>query len=269
MPDKMKPYRAAKEETGTDSAEQAFVPTAAEENVLLAMHSRTDGRRGEKVPRDNALLGMLHDGVESCECYPLFKKYASGEIPSLERMFGNMQPLLDELKRSVDAEAARVAQGEPDDILKEEKSIYGLLAGREQQVRGAIQRYVTSVIRFKNLQRISAGGARDVSEQFVEADHARRRAHETLIEALRVYTAQVKLALENGYADSYKHFNFEFWRPGTDARDASTKNSLVFAPEVLGNRDFIRDWAIVADFVNQLQVLGDEEYINSMRDRLS
>lgn len=252
------------------SAESApetdFVPTASEENVLSELHAKTEGHhRGEKLAPDHALLDKLHSDVEKCECFPLFKKYTGGHIPTIERMFRNTQPFLDALAN----EAERVrgeSAGEEDPYFKEVHTLHGLLAGREQQIRGAIQRYVHSVVRFRHLQKINAGGTRDVSKQFEEADRARRRAHNSLLESLTVYAAQARFAKENGY-DELAAFPFAEWEPSMNANEIDEQKAVIFGPDVMRNRDFVRDWAIVADFAEQLEILGDDEYLNSMRDR--
>lgn len=245
----------------------APIPTAAEENVLAELHDKTAahaGRAHQAVAED---LERVHADIEKCQCLPLFRKYVAGEIPTLDRMFANLGLFLADLSKEIESEKILIQQGEPKEYLEELQKVHGLLSGREQQVRGAIQRYVSAVIRFRNLARLSVGGVRDVNKQYVEADHARRRAHDNLIESLSVYAGQVSLAIEQGYPMTFGTFPFVQWTIGSDARDIASNKTVIFSGDVLRHRDFIRDWAIVADFVEQLKLLGDEDFLQSMRDR--
>ena len=246
--------------------EKSSVPTVAEESVLATLHEKAEHHRQEEVPADTQLLEKLHGDVENCECYPLFKQYIAGEVPTLERMFGNLKGPLERAR--ADLEAEKQAVGENDPIVAEATKMLNLIGGREQQVRGAIQRYVHSVIRFNHLKKISAGGVRDITRQFVETDRARRQAHNSLIESLRVYTATAAKANEMGlFAENDTDYPFAKWTIGTDARNIPANKMAIFSESVLQNRDFIRDWAIVADFMEQLVILGDKDFLDSMRDR--
>ncbi len=263
MPDKIKPG------FGLEPAENvegnAPMPTRTEQNVLAILHEKTDGRQPGSPKPDEETLSVLHGDIEGCESYPLLQKYVSGELPTLKKMFDALKPFLSEFYKEIENERIRVSQGSSDAILKTIERIYGLLSGREQQVRAAIQRYVNSVVRFRHLEKLSAGGGRDLTEQFVKADHARRRAHDSLIESFKVHGAQVRALLNEGFGD--ESLPFVQWNSSDDARKFGVGKCVYFSEEVLRNRDFIRDWAIVADFAEQLELLGDDEYLKSMRDR--
>ena len=257
MPEKTPLPRHPDEKTDPAAGDGGFIPTATEENILAVMHERTSNHRGEKSIKDPELIERLHKDVEQCECYPLFQRYVNGELPTIRRMFANLGPILEDLRTDIEKEVARATQTGDESYVTDLQTTYKLLQGREKQIRGSIQRYVGSVIRFRHLARISAGGDRDVTKQFVEADHARRRAHNNLIDSLATYTKQVGALEELGYSGS-KHFPFRYWKSHENARDIPDDKTPIMDGSVLENRDFVRDWAIVADFRDQLEMLGDE-----------
>lgn len=253
MPEKI---RKPSEENPSADTDSAFVPTASEENVLADIHEKASLHRKEGKQSDPELVGRLHKDIEQCECSALFNQYASGEVPTLKAMFANLQSFLDAFAQEVEKE--KPADGESSETHQWMSSTHKLLSGREQTVRSAIQRYVNSVIRFKNLHKLAAGGSRDLNAQFVDADHARRRAHNALIEALSIYTEKIRSLAEEGFnQETMSTFRFKTWDGRTDARTFGSDAVVFFSPEVLRNRDFLRDWAIVADFKEQLEILGD------------
>lgn len=236
---------------------------AAEQDILDLLHKKTEAPHNKQAPDET--MGKLHHDIERCGCYPIFKQYASGEIPTLDRMFQTIKPLVVEMDQEIQNERARVAKGENDFVLNHLEKCRGLLLGRESQIRGGIQRYVNSVIRFNRLRKSSAGGARDLTKQFEEADHARRRAHNDLIASLKTYVDVIENLWEESTGDElFKNFKFVSWKIGEDARESDPvgDRNIVIDKSALKNREFIRDWAIVADFHEQLKELGDEEWLN-------
>ena len=245
---------------GEEMKPPEFVPTAAEEAVLAGLHGEAE-RHGDGSKCNTETLTKLHGEVERCECFPLLGQYAAGQIPTLERMFVPLKPIIEKARIEISAEVAR---GIPENDIKDELKLLALLEGREQQVKESIRRYVSSVIRFHNLKRLSAGGTRDMHKQFEDADHARRRAHNSLIESLSVYLAGANNAADQ---DLLKRDSFTTWHVGTDAREIPQGKVVIFDSDVLKNRDFIRDYAVVADMAEQLRILGDESWPETKRDR--
>jgi hypothetical protein len=234
----------AREMTKTEPEVDATeAPTAAEEEVLEELHTVA----GQDRQPSRETMAKLHQDIERCECYLLFAQYDKGTVPSLDRMFANTQPILSVVRQEI------ALTQNPNDVLALQRSI-DLISGREQAIRSAIGAYVRSVIRFQNLRRLSAGGARDVTRQFVDADHARRRAHNNLLDALTIYAQQVQTLAEEGF-DTDPSFSFVRWTPDMDASAVPADKTVVFDASVMKNRNFIRDWAIVADFAEQLKQL--------------
>lgn len=252
--------RPAPEDLEEDTS---FVPDATEETVLAHMQEAVD-HHGPEGARDPAVLESLHSGVEHCECYPMFKKYVRGEVPSIERLFGGIGAYTNALD-------AIVSAADPADPLAREEAeiasaLSSILKGREAQIRMLVERYVRSVIRFHNLRLRSADGTRDLKRQFVDADEARRRAHNALIDSLRVYQEAVNRCKEEGF-DNLPSFRFFAWEKGFDAQQAPQEGSLYFAPSVLADRNFLRDWAIASEFLARFRALGDGEWIAKVKSR--
>ncbi len=243
---------------------QQSVPTEPEERTLFTLHHEVEKHANGSKISDTALEG-LHNNVKHCECFPLLEQYVRGNIPTFERLFANLDLYLDELKEYTDSERAHT--GEASEEAKIAESFRKILAGRKIQIRDSVNRYVSSVIRFNQLKLLSADGARELKKQFENADHARRRAHNALIDSLAVYQTAIKnCQLEELGKDRFKHFNFEEWTIGTDARKIGPEKTVVFSSTTLRNRDFIRDWAIVSDFIEQLRLLGDSEWLENIKD---
>ena len=238
------------------AADRASIPTVAEEAVLTKLHEAADKCKKDQEKPDEQTLEVFHKDIEKCECYPLLQKYTSGEVPSLKRMFSNVKNVVHDMEKEIAAEEAS-AEGKPSEYLKSLTDTKNLLAGRELAIRSSVVRYVNSVIRFSRVQKSTLGGQLDDAKQFLAADHARRRAHESLIESLNVYATIVQKMIGEGYPDTSGNFKYERWKIGEDARLLDTRKSVIFDSSVMRNREFIKDWAIVADFVEQLESLGD------------
>ncbi len=256
------PVSATPSNESTEPNEQTVVPTMAEQNVLDKLHQTTAKHKAENTRGDTATLEIFHKEIEQCECYPLLLKYTSGQIPSLQRMFANIDKVSTQLQKLADEEASKLKQSDDASYHKLLLDTKNLLAGREAQVRGAVLRYVNSVIRFSRLQKSSMNGIRDDGEQFVKADHARRHAHDNLISSLNTYSALAKKMIDEDLPNT-----FVFWQHNDDARMIPTDKTIIFDPSVTRNREFIKDWSIVADFVEQMEALGETNWSENAKGR--
>ncbi len=258
-----KPKIAKKQESPDAPESETLMPTANETEILDLLHKEAELHHNGHTKHDS--LDQLHQDIARCECYPFFKQYVSGEIPTLDRLFNNLKPFITELDTEISAARARANGNLEDEEVKGLERRRSLLLGRETQIRGSVQRYVNSVIRFNTLKKASAGGTRDLTKQFEQADHARRRAHNDLLGSLTTYAKLVGEMVEEG-DNQLKTFPFEIWRHGQDARTIAPDKTVVFSAKVMENRDFVRDWAIVADFHNQLRILGDKDWLKENGD---
>jgi hypothetical protein len=50
-------------------------------------------------------------------------------------------------------------------------------------------------------------------------------------------------------------------------RTLDDKKAIIFSAAVIQNRDFVRDWAIVADFEQQFRALDDVEWFATVKGR--
>jgi len=252
--EKMKPgtslgARAEEETNGIKDQEDVSVPPQGGDEILYNLHHATERHRKERVSREE--VSTYHKSIERSEFGPLFEQYKQGDVPGPERMFGPLKAQLDKAQGIIDEEHAASGEGSVAELVR----IHGLLAGREQEVSSAASRYVQALIRHRNLQQLSLGGSRDLTEQFVRADHARRRAHEALLASLRLYRDMLQKAKEEELipANSYVE-----WQIGDKARDIPQQTIVVFSAKTTADRDFVRDWALVIDFANQLNELERE-----------
>ena len=236
------------------------LPTAAETHVLYELHQQNQrcSRSGENC--DVKTLDTLHKNIAHCECYPLFSDFVSGKIPSVERMMQSVMPALEKAKKELETEVQKDGDKDSKNLL----AMVTLLAGRQEQIKSSVRHYVQSVIRFRELERIALGGIRDVTKQFEQADHARRRAHDNLIKSVEIYSSTMHTV---AFEDLIPNTLVAEWSLGEDARSISPDKAIVFSAVVLRNRDFIRDWAIAFDFAEQLKALGDEHWLRTVRDR--
>lgn len=233
------------------SEKDSSLPTAATEAVLAevdAVHRSGHGNHED--------IAHLHDSIHTCECGQVFDEYEEGSVPTLERMFGSLSERIEQADRALREEAERYSEEE----VEEEVRVLSLLKGRERQVRTAVEMYVQSVIRFNTLKRLSYNGAREDKENFVRADQARRRLHNSLIESLRVYLKTAQEAERMGLFDDVRKEGsiFALWDIGTDARSIASDRTLLFSEKALERREFVRDWAVAVFFSERLKGIAAE-----------
>lgn len=85
----------------------------------------------------------------------------------------------------------------------------------------------------------------------VTADSERRRVHEALLSSLSTMNNMLNKA-----QDLVSVPAATTWRPGMVLpQGTAQEHPLVFAPEAIQDRHLIRDWAIVADGVEQLRIV--------------
>lgn len=251
--EKMKPGKSSKldETPTTPELPDVSAPPEGGDEILDNLHHATERHRGSHIGKEE--ISVFHKSIERSEFGPLFDQYKVGAVPSPDRMFGSLKTELAKAQTIIEEE--RAVSGE--EGARELVRIHGLLAGRERELASAVSLYVQSLIRHRNLRRMSesSGHTRDFTEQFVRADHARRRAHEALLTTLRVYREMLLRAKEEGLLseDSYVE-----WQLGSDARSIPQDKIVAFGATAVADRDFVRDWALVVDFANQLNKLEGE-----------
>lgn len=225
------------ETLGTTLVEQAVVET----------HSHSDKL---KVPTyhpnntDREVVAKLRKDLEGVECYQLYRQYAQGTVPTISMFEDSSRMLGGELARMVEKEKAEKV---PETELQELTKKQAFIEHRAAEIKTAINRYVRVVIRFHNLKRLQEQrGNVDDLDRLQAVDKDRRRAHDLLLEALSSFTDVARALQEEGVLE--RGLVVE-WKPGMNAQtlSGSGKRAVVFSPDTIKDRDYIRDWAVVAD----------------------
>jgi len=233
---------------GPDKFEKVPLSLVLEEDLVAEVHSHRDRLKNgeEKIEEALEALPLIREGIAQLECYPIYREYVNGNVPTLDT-FRNGTRLASETIASDLAQE----KGLSSEDLSEELHVQKLLEGRAGSIEHAIDAYVRSVIKFHNLKRISRGGVRDMTKQFEQSDHERRRAHNHLLDTLQSTTQAVRDAVELKLIPLEKVLE---WNPGVES--IPQENAIVvFSPKILEDRNYIRDWAIAADFDERLREL--------------
>lgn len=243
------------EKITSHSLEQREPSPVYGEEVVEKIHLHHDSVLEGTIPCNVELLEQVREDLTHLECYPLYKEYVEGRTPSL--------PLLQEsAARAVAAIEKIIAEekknGTSDADLAEEIRVKNLIAGRSISIEQNITAYIKTVLRFQTLKKLHNNGARDVSKQLEQTDHDRRRVHNNLIDSLRILTEAVKEAQS---IDLIAKKSVHEWVPSLNASElAKTEGSIVvFSPKILTDRDYVRDWAMAADFNKQFSDLQEVE----------
>jgi hypothetical protein len=120
-------------------------------------------------------------------------------------------------------------------------------------VERGMQAYIRTIIQFHTIKRLSIGGVRDMTAQFARVDQERRNAHEGLLDSLRTMRQAVLAAAGTELIPKQ---NVIEWTMGMNAGELLSHNPhavIVFSDRVLQDRNYIRDWAIAADFEERLK----------------
>ena len=194
---------------------------------------------------------QLHLAIEKSHSAPLFNDYEKGLVPTLEIIKNSSV-------KAADSIASEILRSEKSGVspkdLVEEKSIEKLLRGREKSINAGVRSYIRSVLRFQTLkERMHL--ERNMEKQFERADHERRRIHNALIESLQTFTKAIHDAQELDLLNKYTIIE---WQPGL--RLQHQKDSIVvFSDRILKNRDWVRDWAVVAELYERLAEIEELE----------
>lgn len=221
-----------------------------ETEVVANLHTNHDKVINGEMPASEKLLVEIRNDLSKLECYPMYRDYVKGVVPTLAMLSESADRAVKVIDTLLEKDRAG---GLSDKDLAEETASRNLIAGRPNSIRRSIDAYVRSIIRFHTLRRLSHGGSRDMQEQFVKADGERQRAHDSLLQSLRVFTTNVLKAEHEGMLPKG---TVAQWVQGSEAKKLSenAQTIVVFSEQTLANeRDFIKDWAIAADFDTQLQ----------------
>ena len=221
-----------------------------EDSIVAEMHSCLEClRNGDAVPKSTE---ELHFEIEHTQSAPIFGQYETHAIPQLTTLEHSALFAADAIAREIEMHKK---EGVSEADLEEESKIEKILRGRSKAIGSGIRSYIRTILRFQQLARLRHGG-RDVLKQFEETDHQRRRAHNALIESLTAFTKAIEEAKE---IDLLKDIPVVEWQPGTQLPDGIENQIVVFSHRVLSDRNYIRDWAIVAELYERLKEIEQLE----------
>ena len=148
---------------------------------------------------------------------------------------------------------------EEDEVSPEIEKNLKMLKGRGKEIEGAAHRYYSTLIQFYNVGRMrDRMESEELKDRMTSVDHARRRAHNVLIDALVSYGLLLSLFKKEGYL---KDCTIVAWDFGNKPPNLAQDTSIVatFSSHILSNREKIKDWAIGADLAKILEESGIEE----------
>lgn len=127
---------------------------------------------------------------------------------------------------------------------------YTLISQRDKHIQAAVHQYVSSLIQFYNITKNRAWREdSDQRDRLKEIDLRRRRAHDSVIESLSVYTKLVTTLHNEGYLDGLA---LQEWSSGDPMPPIENDHHciVIFSGQFLRNREQVKDWAIQADIAH-------------------
>lgn len=238
------------EPTGFESDE---LPTEQVEDVVVALdeaylHTRESCRNHHKEDPYN--LEALHDRICHTELKNLFENYEKHKILTTTDLQQSIAIIIEKLDEATKEELSI----DEINFLSEKRA---LIEHRGQEIDQSARRYVKTVSRFfhiaKQKMRMSS---EEFKDEFQRIDRLRRAAHDGLITTLTIYTKTINDLYEYGFLDGV---TIEQWhsRDRFVSEDDVKGKVFVFAPEVLRNRELVKDWAISAHLARQLHEIDD------------
>lgn len=241
------------------SRQQVEQPITAvpEENVVLHLNRYIESlkTRGSAPDTHAQEMEQLHVEISECACFPMYKAYTEGRVPTLSSLQRVAEKILEETNHVLESDTGAQESVDAEMVARIQK-YQKLLTNRLQEIRVWVHSYVKSVARFHTLRRLSSQvGRDDALERLQKADADRRRTHDSLIEALQTYNAAINNLWEE-IREGDEPARFTPWQPGNQAPPGS--HTLVFSESVLSeDRKLVRDWALAADFSIQLQKIRE------------
>jgi len=220
-----------------NSREEAVqMPAATEEVIGDFAHIVEENRDSLANPEERRhTFTLLHRTLDRFENHEIKVMYDEGRVPTFESIARSTETAQVALERENDPEAAKIAK---------------LLSGQSASIKRWCRQYVASLLRFRTshiaFARMNDDERRDALER---ADQERRRVHESLLQSLT--TLDELLRKGTDYADYQTPLR---WQPPSPLPEGSAYRGLIiFGKEALADRDLIRDWAIVADRIEEIR----------------
>jgi uncharacterized ubiquitin-like protein YukD len=225
-------------------------PTENVEDVTVALDEAFQNCRVN--PSDGTCdCSMLHSRICHTEIGLLFESYENHQILTV----ADIKKSIDLVLESLSLEITEVNDGSEESVFVTEKA--ALLKNRGDEIDRATRRYVQTVSKFFHIKKQQFRlDVEDFKAKFQEIDTLRRIAHNGLIETLTIYTKTIHELQEYGLLADLEITQWHSRDRFQDDSDTEGK-VFIFAPEVLKNRDLVKDWAISAHMYNRLHEIEE------------
>lgn len=218
-------------------------------NTFDTLHEQTIR---EELPTEKRIevYHTLHAIAEQFENNEMLVAYEEGRIPTFASMDAAVQ-MVDEHLAS-----------DPED--PESIRIRKLLSQRVTEIRRWCSKYEQSVVVFhRRKKQMALRSYDDPASDFVKADQDRRRTHDNLMGAIQSLDA---LITEANALETLPHPVARAKPRNLLPQGFANQNPFIFSASSATheNRDFIRDWALVANLVQKLD--AQRAYFSQPRD---
>jgi hypothetical protein len=174
------------------------------------------------------------NALEKFENHEIKHQYDEGRVPTFDSMTRAAEMVSKALIETGDAEAVAIGK---------------LVSGSVNSIKRWSRKYVVAILKFR---RSKLAHARMNDEErrasLEQSDADRRRIHNSLLESLSALTMMAEKGRE--YADYPEQI--KEWSPTDEFPRGAADKPLIFSAAALRDRDLIRDWAIVADRVEEI-----------------
>ncbi len=222
------------------------------EKTLAKLHSiKQQAHYGHAMERDD-----IERVIRASEGGTAFEKHENGEALTIEHIVSSSA----NISRLVEAELQKNMTPEERKDLEAHRN---LLVGRAAAIMDSARRYAMSVEEFVHIREKKKEMTPGELEQALEStDHARRRNHDALIEALQIYDNTARWFIDEGCVveDDVRQ-----WRLGAhvptpdDLLEQPSRLIYLFPPAFLADRDMIREWGIAEVFRESVSLIEAEE----------
>jgi hypothetical protein len=205
-------------------------------------------------PHQNTNHGQaLHQEIECTEVCDLFHNYEKHQIISLQDITESIGIVVQNL------ELIKTDIADDPDELQFITSRLNLIKKRDVEISASVKRYVSTVAQFQTIKKQQLRMLpEDYRDKLIDIDARRRKAHNSLMETLSIYTRLIQELKSDGYLSEVDVFQWDFKNDATDFK-ANANNVAVFSEKILNNRDLIKDWAITAHLYQSLKIISELE----------
>lgn len=219
-------------------------PPQYTEDVLAELDTECSHFSPPVAPEQRSKIHqLLHKKLDRFQNHHIKVLYDEGRVPTFESM-----------QKAVDTAMASLESLHEDE---EAQKLSRLLSARVKEIRSWARKYVEVLIRFQRIKkRLPLMEDSERTDAMVRIDTERRRIHDSLLNALTILHQSLQQASEYTDVPMAKE-----WRPGLEPTETgfAGKYAFIISREAIADRDLIRDWAIVADRIAEINRITGEE----------